>query len=275
MPRIRWSPGNRKSPEVTSALYPLHALVCGFEKSGTTLINEILRRHPRLDSGFEGGFLLADSPREFRHCQPYFAFFKKTWDLTREDVRYICDTDDWGECYRRARERSPVIVDKRSLIFDKTPIYMKHLAPVLDKVPGLPCVVNVRDPRSLFLSWANWSGFRDDPEAWLEANFDDNVQRFLDYARGYEGAVERHSARLLLNRFEILCQEPERVFSELFDFFGLDFSPEYLAFSSQHFVYGNQVSLEYLYPYRGQLSEQLCQRILDATAAFSQWHYHD
>ena len=259
---------------MAAEFYPLHGLVCGFEKSGTTLINEILRRHPRLDSGFEGGFLLADSPREFRHFQPYFAFFRKTWDLTREDVLYICDTEDWGECYRRARERSPVIIDKQSLIFDKTPIYMQHLSAVLDKVPGIPCIVNVRDPRALFLSWANWSGYRDDPEAWLQANFDDNVQRFLSYAQGYQGAIEAHEGRLLLTRFEELCAKPETGFATLFRFFGVDFRPEYLAFTSRHFVYGNQVSTEYLYPYRGVLSEALCQRILDATADFSQWHFH-
>ncbi len=47
------------------ATSPLFALVCGFEKSGTTLLNEILRRHPGVDSGFECGFLLGQSPRDF------------------------------------------------------------------------------------------------------------------------------------------------------------------------------------------------------------------
>ena len=92
---------------------PLAAILCGYEKSGTTLLNEILRRHPKLDSGFEVGALLAESPRQFRQIQPYFAFFRSTWKLTREDMQYICDTDEWGEFYRRSSERSPVIVDRK------------------------------------------------------------------------------------------------------------------------------------------------------------------
>src|SRR5688572_28260285 len=83
-----------------SSFDPLIALVCGFEKSGTTLLNEILRRHPDLDSGFEGGFLLGASPRDFRNFQPYYAYFRQTWELSRADMLYICDTDSWGECYR-------------------------------------------------------------------------------------------------------------------------------------------------------------------------------
>ena len=46
---------------------PLFALVCGFEHSGTTLVSEILRQHPQLDSGFEGGFLLNNEAKEFFH----------------------------------------------------------------------------------------------------------------------------------------------------------------------------------------------------------------
>lgn len=253
---------------------PLIALVCGFEKSGTTLLNEILRRHPDLDSGFEGGFLLGDSPREFRKFQPYYAYFRQTWELSREDMLYICDTDSWGECYRRARERAPFIENKASHIFDKTPIYMRHLSAVLAKVPGIPCVVNVRDPRALMLSWANWSGAKDDPEAWLTANFASNLQRFLDYAEGYRHAREHYSERLLLNQFERMCLQPEEHLRAIFAFIGLEFSADFLQFSSKHFVYGNEVSTEYLYPYRNRLSQHLCERILEATADYSDWHFH-
>lgn len=252
----------------------LKAIVCGYEKSGTTLLNEILRRHPALDSGFECGILFGNSPREFRKYQPYCAFFRKTWQLQKEDLRYICATDDWDECYRRARERSPLIVDKSVYLFDKTPGYMRVLPSVLAKVPGVPCVVSVRDPRALMLSWANWSGFSDDPEVWLLENFEQNLERFLSYARGYAQARELYPQRLFLSQFEQLCSEPEAQLQAIFQFIGMEFRPEYMNFSSQHFVYGNRVSTEYLYPYRGKLSEQTCSRILDATAEYSAWHYH-
>lgn len=253
---------------------PLVAILCGYEKSGTTLLNEILRRHPKLDSGFEVGVLLADSPREFRQIQPYFAFFRSTWKLTREDMRYICDTDEWGEFYRRSRERSPVIVDKRSLIFDKTPIYMRHLCLVLDKVPGIPCIVSVRDPRALLLSWARWSGQTADPATWIEEHFASNIERFTSYAEGYRGALARHGDSILLNRFEEFCVDPVAGARRIFRFLGLEFAEEYLTFSSEHFVYGNTVSTEYVAPYAGTLPVALCERILAATSDFAEWHYH-
>ena len=66
----------------------------------------------------------------------------------------------------------------------------------------------------------------------MQANFDDNVQRFLSYARGYDIAIEAYESRLLPDPIESLCSEPESGFAAIFDFFGLDFRPEYLAFSS-------------------------------------------
>jgi hypothetical protein len=259
---------------VATTCYPLVAIVCGFEKSGTTVVNEILRRHPRLDSGHEVGVLLASSPRAFPAIQPYFAFFQQTWKLSKEQASDCCDTDDWAVFYSRARAASPVIVDKTVLLFDKTPRYMRQLSTVMDRVPELPCVINVRDPRALMHSWACWSGFRDAPGPWLEQHFESNCERFLDYARGYAAAARSGRYRLLLNQFETMCIEPEQRLRSLFEFLGFEFSPAYLNFHSEHFVYGHTVTREHLFPYRQDFSEALCQRILDATAEFADWHFH-
>ena len=258
-----------------STLGPCRALVCGFEKSGTTLLNEILRRHPLLDSGHEVGILLGNSPRDFRNHQPYYGFFRKSWRLSREQAQRACDTDDWCTFYVRTRELSPLIANKETWLFDKTPIYMRHLREVLAKAGAVPCVVNVRDPRALMHSWANWSGHRDDPATWLEEHFDENCQRFLSYARGYKAALSDHGEQLLLNRFEELCLDPVAHLQRIFDFIGLEFSEDYLTFKSEHFVYGNTVSADYIKPYTRSFSPRLCTRILDATAEFSDWHYLD
>ncbi|MFW2383964.1 MAG: sulfotransferase family protein [Acidimicrobiales bacterium] len=254
-------------------LDPLCALVCGFEKSGTTLINEILRRHPRLDSGHEVGVLLVDSPREFHTKQPYYSFFRETWKLSKAEAEEICDTDDWSTFYRRARTLSPVIVDKSVSIFDKTPVYMLHLSDVLDKAP-LPCIVSVRDPRALMNSWANWSGHSADAESWLDEHFERNRDRFLSYARGYRRASRSHAELLRVSQFEELSNSPETEFEKIFEFLGLEFRTEYLSFESEHFVYGNAVSTDYVFAYRDSLSSELCERILDATSEFEEWHYH-
>lgn len=254
-------------------LDPLCGIVCGFEKSGTTLINEILRRHPRLDSGHEVGVLLVDSPREFHTTQPYYSYFRETWKLSKAEAEEICDTDDWATFYRRARALSPVISDKTVSIFDKTPIYMLHLSDVLRKAP-LPCIVSVRDPRALMHSWANWSGFADDPDGWLRENFERNCERFLSYARGYRAASLTHPELLKVSQFEQLSNNPEVEFEKIFRFLGLTFRAEYLSFESEHFVYGNSVSSDYVFAYRNGLSSDLCDRILDATSEFEEWHYH-
>jgi hypothetical protein len=253
---------------------PLIAIVCGFEKSGTTVLNEVLRRHPRLDSGHEVGVLMASTPREFKRVQPYYAFFRQTWKLTPEQTLHCCDTNDWGTFYARAREASPVITDKSTLIFDKTPRYMMQLSEVMEKVPQLPCIVNVRDPRALMHSWACWSGFKDSPAAWLEDNFESNCERFLNYAKGYSVARATERYRLYLNRFETMCLEPRETMISIFDFLGQDFSEEYLFFESEHFVYGNTVTNDHLFPYREDFSDALCNRILDATAEYADWHFH-
>ena len=263
-----------ESEHSPGTLDPLVALVCGFEKSGTTLINEILRRHPRLDSGHEVGVLLGDSPRDFRTTQPYFGFFCETWKLSRAEAEQVCDTDDWSTFYRRARDASPVIVDKTVSVFDKTPIYMLHLSEVLRKAP-LPCVVSVRDPRALMHSWANWSGHAHDPGAWLEEHFERNCERFLSYARGYSEANRSFPDLVMVSQFERLSTNPEVEFEEIFRFLGLTFRREYLSFRSEHFVYGNAVSSDYVFAYRQSLSNELCDRILDATRDFEEWHYHD
>lgn len=254
---------------------PVAAILCGYEKSGTTVLNEILRRHPGLDSGHEVGVLLAESPRGFISVQPYFSFFQQTWSLSREEAVHCCDTDDWSVFYDRAKEQSPVIVDKSVTLFDKTPKYMAQLSSVLDKVPGVPCVVNVRDPRSLMHSWACWSGHRDAPAAWVEENFDYCVQRFCSYAEGYRAAADAGKYRLFLNPFESMCLAPAARLAEIFAFLALEFDESYLTFESEHFVYGNTVTTAHLTPYRESFAASLSERILTATSAFRAWHFEE
>jgi hypothetical protein len=188
-------------------------------------------------------------------------------------MQYICDTDRWDECYRRARERAPFIEDKTIGLFDKTPIYMLHLSDVLRRIPEVPCVVNVRDPRAVMLSWANWSGGKDDPEAWIKDNIINYCQRYNSYADGYLKAEQSFSGRILLNQFEHLAQNPELYAKRIFDFLGLEFSKDFLTFSSEYFVYGGEVSDAYVFPYREVLSDKVCDEIIKRTKRHSQWFY--
>jgi len=249
---------------------PLALLVCGFEKSGTTLLMEILRRSPVLDAGHEIGVLLGQTPRQFPDIQPYFTFFHRNWGLTLAQARACCDTDDWMQFYRRLRQESPRIGDGDVALIDKTPKYMRGLSRCLSRVPGVPCIVNVRDPRAVMHSWACWSGHREDAAPWIDANLPMLCGRYLAYARGYAEAA-RTGAALYLNSFERMCRAPETVIPEIFAFIGVPFEADYLNFSSEHFVYGNTVSQAYLFPWRGVYSDDLSERILHGTAEFAAW----
>lgn len=187
---------------------------------------------------------------------------------------YIFSADSWGECYRRVRERSPVITDKSVFLFDKTPIYMLHLSEILSKTGDTPCIVNVRDPRALMLSWARWSGHTNDAEQWIKSHMREYCDRYTNYAGGYAKAILHYGDRIFLNRFEVLCTDPTPQLQAIFQFLGLEFSEEYLSFTSEHFVYGNTVSKAYIEPYRGTLSDEICEEILAGTSNYHQWHYH-
>lgn len=251
----------------------LKLIVCGFENSGTTLVSTVLCQHPQLDSGFEGGFLLGNTPREFPGIQPYFRNFKKSWEVSDGLARFVCDTDDWKECYRRARDVSPVIADKSTMILDKTPAYMRTLDEVLEKVPQVPCVVVVRDPRALLTSWANRTGFEKSPERWLSHQMPAMCARYLDYADGFRRANLRFPERIMQIQFEEVCLEPVGVLSKMFEFAGLAFEPSYTSFPPSFGVHGNRISGQFLYGYQNCFSPATCEEILKRTERYAQWHF--
>ena len=226
-----------------------------------------------MDSGFEGGFLLADSPKEFHKIQPYYNYFKLLWKLTDDEMTYICNTDYWGEAYGRAREKSKVIKNKKTKIFDKTPIYMKYLSEVLMKVPGILCVVIVRDPRSVMSSWAKWTGHEQDIEGCVNKNLQEYTDRYLSYANGFNKAFQTLSDRILLIQYEHLCLNSEIVLRNIFNFLGLEFKKKYMKFSSKYNVYGKSVSKDYLCPYKKVLTPKTSEQILKDTNKISQWHF--
>ena len=252
---------------------PLRAVICGFENSGTTLVEAVVRCHPEFDSGFEGGFLLGRSPRDFPTIQPHFAFFRTCWELSEQDAAWICDTDLWAEAYRRARERSPVIANKQTYLFDKTPAYMRQLTEVLERVPGLPCVVTVRDPRALLASWAKRTGYDRNPQLWAVKQLPGLCERYITYGRGYAEAARRFPERLLLVRFEHLCTDPPGEFERIFRFLGLEFEASYLDFPTTYGVHGTTISTSYREAHRECFSAGICEEILQRTQEFRDWHY--
>ena len=52
--------------------YPVRVVITGMERSGTTLLSTLLKQNSCIDGGFECGFLLADTPRDFKGVRPWY-----------------------------------------------------------------------------------------------------------------------------------------------------------------------------------------------------------
>jgi len=245
----------------------LLCLVCGFERGGTTTVSELLCQAPGVVAGFEGGFLLARDPASFPSVEPYYGMALRGWGLALEDMEHICAAPGWEELYRRLAERFRPGEQVR--VLDKTPRYMERLPEVMAKVPGVPAVVIVRDPRALFWSWLKRAGER--PADWL-ATF---AGRYLSYAAGYRAALDAGlESRLLLVRHEDLSLHPEEEGRRIFSFLGLDFDPSYVTFSPRfQNVRGAGVTSAFVLEYRDHLTQGECEQILQATSACAEWRW--
>jgi|GEM_PF-732884 hypothetical protein len=245
---------------------PLKAIICGFEHSGTTLVSEILRQHPQLDSGFEGGFLLNETAEDFLKTEPFYTNAKGGWGISDDDLKYITTVDNWPELYTRLRERAEVIKDKNTWLFDKTPRYMGYLQHVLERVPNVPCIVIVKDLRAVV--WSSFKRTKLTLDDWYKSTFQKTCNHILFYTQSLQKAIENgYSKRLLVINYEKLCLNPREEAEKFFDFIGLDFSETYLNFEDVKYrhVHGSRVSTQYLVEYKNYLPVYICDEILKMT----------
>lgn len=249
----------------------LKAIVCGYERGGTSLIAELLRQHPDLDGGFEGGFLLGKRPRDFLSISPYRSNVKPGWGITEEELRYICDTDSWQDLYSRLRARAREVEDKRAWLFDKTPKYMETLSQVLTRVPDVPCIVVVRDPRAVLWSWAKRSGTG--VEEWTAEHLKSSCKRYVLYGKGWQSAVKAgFASRIFLVRYEAFCTDPGAWAMKMFRFLGMEFHDSFLHFSPRFpNVYGSTPSRMYMEEYKRAFPDRVCKQILSRTGRFRGW----
>ncbi len=241
---------------------PLHCLICGYERGGTTLLSELIRQHARIDGRFECGFLLGRRPGDYIHMQPYVDNLKTAWRVDDRGLEYICASDSWMEMYRRLREVS-ILPDKTVSLYDKTPRYMEFLKEVMAKVP-VPCVVIVRDPRAVYHSHRRHGPTQIGPFCGY----------YINYARAFNQARQAYPSRLLLVRYERLCVNPQQEAERIFDFLGLEFDPAYLSLSRRADEYVSLgINTQAISAYSAQLSPAEQQEILTRTREFSDWHW--
>jgi len=240
----------------------LKGIICGYERGGTTVLSQTLRRHPRLDAGFEGGFLLAKRPSDFlsRKFRTYNGHqIRGGWHITDEELRYICHASNWNEVYLRLREKSRLIKDKTVYLIDKTPRYMMELDVVLDRMPGIPCIVVVRNPRSVIWSWIKRLFETDEKTPYWKLRI--LCHRYVRYAQGYHRALRNHHERITTIGFSSLCRSPETELDRVFNTLGLKMERDYLSFDPKYGVRGSRISPGFLREYERHLSEKTLTRI--------------
>jgi hypothetical protein len=263
------------SSKILSSSYPLAAIICGFEQGGTTLLSEILRGHPDLDGGFEGGFLLADNPSDFSstdNLKQFYSMMKSGWGLDDKSRQHVCESNNWHTLYERLVKYSKIIKDKNVWLFDKTPRYMLSLEDVMLKVPDTPCIVITRDPRAVMWSRAkrHIAEYTLTIDDWENEYMKSRCRNYRLYVKGFKAALNNKnlSSRILHVSHEKLCLYPEVETNRIFDFLGLsqnlirsELKPKFKQ------VHGQSISSEYVYEYQNNLSEDLCQKIIELTTS--------
>lgn len=251
-----------------STSHRLLALVCGFEHGGTTAVSELLRQHPTVDAGFEGGFLLAETPSDFPAIEPHYGIALRGWGLSAADMDHICGASGFGELYDRLAA-SYVGIGAGDRIFDKTPRYLEQLDVVMPKMPEVPVVVIVRDPRALFWSWKKRS--EDPGPDWIDRFAD----RYLRYARGLTRAMESGLGdRVHVVQHEALSTSPGPTGAAVYEFVGLTWDDGYLDFDPRYRnVRGGGMVPGFIVEYRDHLIAGEQDRILEVTEEFAAWRW--
>ena len=270
----------------------LKGIITGFAKGGTTLVNGILNNHPQICNGFETGLLYEDKLINFlntssKEKSSYYNILKISWDLTDQDIEYICSSQDWFEAYNRLKEKSPLTRDKKTFIIDKTPRYLGELSKVLSKIPNIPCILVVRDPRSVVCSQlrnelrqfiredrSKITNFIKDPERLkllisnLSKNYNRCREKYLDAINnGYKD-------RILVIQYEKLCLNPEEECTKIFNFLNLDFNLSYLDLSKVKFKnlqHNSIVEKKYIYEYKNFFNDEICKFIIQKVNKCDEW----
>jgi hypothetical protein len=270
----------------------LKGIITGFAKGGTTLVNGILNNHPQICNGFETGLLYEDNLIDFlkkdsKQKINFFNILKISWDLTDQDIEYICSSQDWFQAYNRLKEKSPLTRDKNTFIIDKTPRYLNKLSKVLNKIPNIPCILVVRDPRSVVCSQLR-SQLREfiGKDRSKITNFikDSGRLRLLisDLCKNYNRSREKYldainngyKDRILVIQYEKLCLNPEEECTKIFNFLNLDFNLSYLDLSEVKFkknIHNSIVEKKYIYEYKNFFNDEICKFIIQKVNNCDEW----
>ncbi|KAJ8601616.1 hypothetical protein CTAYLR_007254 [Chrysophaeum taylorii] len=204
----------------------LRGILTGIERSGTTILSQLVMSSPEVFGGFECGLLLTSNPREFRSVNPFYEWMTQSplvrmWALNPSDLEHLCATATChAEFYAGLRRLSPILNESHGII-DKTPRYIYHLGDVMRRSPGVPVVVIRKTKDELLRSWNN--------RAASGQKVPRDPLNLLSLA-GAElaEALETFPDRILTIQFGDLISNPNATMHRVFDFLGLEWKYEYV-----------------------------------------------
>lgn len=249
----------------------LKFLICGLEHTGTTLISDLFRQVPHLDSGFECGVLLRNSPTEFRHLEPFFSHMKAGWGLTDADLDGCCDAPDFPDFYARLMAASTTISSDTHAIFDKTPRYLSELTSVLRRC-DCPVLISHKDPRAIVCS-----DFKRAQTADFDSWYDGYRQAKLRYVRTCYKEFITHagSPRVATVGLEDLAMNARATMERMFAHVGETFNLGYAIIDTLRYanVRNRTVPADIAFEYKSKLSVAAQARIMEDFRQFDAWVY--
>ena len=252
----------------------LKFIVCGLEHSGTTMVSDLFREHPQVESGFECGVLLCERPKDFLTFEPFCNHMQVGWKINQNDFSYACEASDFISFYQRLFERSGVVKDNNpSTIFDKTPRYITQLVTVQSRL-NLPIIAIIKDPRSLALSDFKRSKQSTEMiDQWYEEWKKSKIAYMRSAYEGYQYAWK--DPNCLVVKLEDICFDAKNTVKSMFEFVDIKFRTEFLNLRHKRFnnTSGSSINVNSCMQFMDVLPISLQQKILRDFSEFDQWFY--
>ena len=256
----------------------LKFVICGIEHSGTTLVSDVFRQEAAVDSGFECGVLLGDSPKVFSSVQPFYRNMLDGWQISADTLEGICDTDSFSAFYQRLYRKAGFFDPSVEYLFDKTPRYFQHLFECQEKI-GLPFIATYKDPRSMVFSdfkrGANGRTF----EEWYE-QYKPGKLRYLSsiYDHSYSkwrAGTHAKTSEILCVALEDICLNTRESLEKMFAHVGFGFDVRYLLMKNLRYSHNRapQVSSRIPFEYLESLSKSQIASIEQDFSNLQDWFY--
>lgn len=193
-------------------------LIGGCGRSGTTLLREVLNRHPNIICGPETT-ILCDLPNPTR--------LSVMWDIPRRDVESMIAASPSIVRFAETFFRAAATAQNKPRWADKTPRNVQVIPRLLAWFPNARFIHVVRDGRDVVCSLRNHPKTTIRHAKIVPANNDTPIrrcaQRWLDDTS--LGLVFKGHPRCTEIRYEDLVDDPHNTVKRLCDFIGEDFDP--------------------------------------------------